>query len=137
MAAANVELVRSIVAAWERGDYSSAEWADDEIEFVEADGPAPGRWSGLAGVTEATHSLIGAWQNFRVAAEVYRELDDERVLVLTRLGGRGKASGIELGRVNSAGATVFRIQGGKVKRIEVHWDRGRALADLGLAPEVD
>jgi hypothetical protein len=48
---ANVELVRSIYAAWERGDYSRAgEWAHREIEYVNADGPAPGIWTGAQGM---------------------------------------------------------------------------------------
>jgi ketosteroid isomerase-like protein len=41
VASANLELVRSIYAAWQRGDYSSVEWADPEIEYVFADGPTP------------------------------------------------------------------------------------------------
>jgi len=46
MASANVELVRSIFAAWERADFTSVEWADPAIEFVMADGPEPGNWLG-------------------------------------------------------------------------------------------
>jgi hypothetical protein len=49
MASANVELARPIFAAFERGDFSSAEWAHPEIDYVVADGPLPGSWKGLAG----------------------------------------------------------------------------------------
>jgi hypothetical protein len=52
MSRENVELVRSIYAPQEHGDYSSTEWADPEIEFVIADGPIPGTWKGLAGMAE-------------------------------------------------------------------------------------
>jgi hypothetical protein len=42
----NLDLVRSICAAWERGNYSSVEWAHPEIEFVLADLPASGSSTG-------------------------------------------------------------------------------------------
>jgi hypothetical protein len=54
VASANLELVRSIFGAWERGDYSSVAWADPEIEFVIADGPNPGSWRGPAGLVEGS-----------------------------------------------------------------------------------
>jgi ketosteroid isomerase-like protein len=135
MASANVELVRSILAAHGRGDFSSTEWADPEVEFVIADGPTPGSWKGLAGMTEGMRSILSAFEEFRGEAEGYHELDDHRVLVLIRRGGRGKTSGVELGQLQAKGANLFHVHGGKVTRAIFYFDRDRALADVGLAPE--
>jgi ketosteroid isomerase-like protein len=135
MASANVELVRSIHAAWERGDYSSAEWADPAIEYVIVGGPSPGRWVGLAGMAEAWRGWLNAWEGYRGEAEEYRDLDGERVLVLSRFHGRGKLSGVELGQMGAKGASVYHIRDGKVTRIVIYFDRDRTFADLGLPPE--
>ncbi len=134
----NLDLVRSIYAAWERGDFfSSADWADPAIEYVQADGPAPRSWKGLAGLAEAGRDWLGAWEDLRTEAEEYRELDDERVLVLIRRRGRGKTSGLELGQMRTQGAGLFSIRDGKVVRLVTYHDPERAFADLGIAPEGD
>ena len=131
----NVELVRSIFAAWDRGDFSSAGWAHPEIEFVIADGPVPGSWKGLAEMAKGWREFLNAWEEWREEAEGYRELDGERVFVLVRMSGRGKASGVEAGQMRANAAKVFHVRGGKVTRFVTYWDRERALADLGLAPK--
>ncbi|MBA3327247.1 MAG: nuclear transport factor 2 family protein [Solirubrobacterales bacterium] len=135
MASANLEIVRSIYAAWGRGDYSSAEWADPQIEYVFADGPAAGSWTGLAGMAEAWSGFLSPWEGLRVEAEEYRELDGERLLVLNRFSGSGKSSGVEVGQISTKAASLFYVRGGKVTRLVQYWDHHRALADLGLAPE--
>jgi ketosteroid isomerase-like protein len=132
MAPSNLDLVRSIYAAWERGDYGSAEWAHPEIEFVTADGPSPGSWRGFAGLAEGARSWVTAWEEFRIDADQYRVIDAERTLVVHDYTGRGKTSGLELGQIRSKGATLFHVRGGKVTRLVQYWDAERALADLGL-----
>ena len=128
----NLDLVRSIYAPWERGDYSSAEWAHPDIEFVIVGGPAPGHWKGLAGLARGWRDFMAAWQDLHVEVEAYRELDGERVLVLTRHGGRGKTSGVGLGEIRTAQANLLHIRGGKVIRLVLYWERDLGLADLGL-----
>jgi ketosteroid isomerase-like protein len=135
MSQENVDLVRSIRAAHDRGDFGSAEWAHPEIELVIVDGPAPGSWKGLSGLAEGWRGFLSAWEDFRGDAEEYRELDGERVLVLSRRTGRGKTSGLELGQMRSEGADVYYIRDGKVTKVIFYFDRERALADLGLSEQ--
>jgi ketosteroid isomerase-like protein len=137
VASANLDLVRSIFARWERGDVSSAEWADPEIEFVTADGPSPGSSTGLAGMAEAMREFLGAWQGWRVEADEYRELDDERVLVLQHYSARGRTSGLEVGQTMAKGANLFHVRGGKVTKLVCYFEREHALAELGLASEAN
>ena len=129
----NLDLVRSIFADWERGDYfRSAEWAHPEIEFVRPEGPDPGRWRGLDGMAQGWRSQLSVWENWRVEVDEYRELDDERVLVLTRQTGRGKTSGLEVEQMQPTTAGLFHISEGKVTKLVAYWDRDHALTDLGL-----
>jgi ketosteroid isomerase-like protein len=132
MSQENVELVRSIYAAWEHGDFSAAEWAHPEIEFVIAEGPTAGTWTGLAGMAEGYRDFLSAWEDWTAEAEAFRELDGERVLVLSHFGGRGKTSGLELG-TRMKGAELFHVRDGKVTRLVLYGVRKHAFADLGLS----
>jgi hypothetical protein len=70
-----------IHAAWENGDYRSVEWAAPAIEYVIIGGPEPGNWKGVAEMERAWRSVLSAWEDFRVEALDYQELDGDRVLV--------------------------------------------------------
>ena len=136
MSQENVEIVRSLYTKWKRGDFRSAEWAHPEIEFVSVDGPTPGRWSGPAGMAEGWGDFLSAWEEFAIEPDEYLELDDERVLALVHVSGRGKTSGLDLGQTRGKGsAALFDIHGGEVTRLVFYWDRERAFTDLGLSEQ--
>jgi ketosteroid isomerase-like protein len=135
MASTNVDLVRSIYAAWERGDFSESWWAHPELELVFVEGPQRGSWKGIAAVAEAWSDFLRNWEDWRIVVEEYRELEDERVLVLLHNSGRGRRSGVEVAQIAAKAANVLRIRDGKVVELVVYADRERALADLSLASE--
>jgi ketosteroid isomerase-like protein len=123
-------MVRAIVAAWQRGDYTDTDWADPEIVFTFVDGPAPGTWHGRDGMAKAWGAFLDSWDDFHGGPlEDVREIDPECVLVLHGFYGRGKASGLEIQQ--SAAATVFDLRDGLVTRLRVYFDPDRAREDLG------
>src|ERR1700736_6416350 len=115
----NLDLVRSIYAAWEHGDYSSVEWAHPEIDYVilRAAGLPSVNAKGLTEMRDAARANIEVWAQLRIAAEEYREVDSERVLVLDDVTGRGKRSGLEIRPLGESGAHLFHVRDGMVTRL--------------------
>jgi ketosteroid isomerase-like protein len=84
-------------------------------------------------MAEAYGEFLSAWDDVRTDVEEYRDVDAERVLVLTHSSGRGKASGLELGPISANTAILFQFRGGTVTRLVLYWERTHAFADLGLS----
>ena len=63
--------------------------------------PVPRQLEGLTGLAEGVRANLEAFEELRAEADEYRELDGDRVLVLSHYRGRGKASGLELGQMRA------------------------------------
>ena len=128
----NLDLVRSVLARWERSDFGSTSWADPAIEYTVIGGPEPGTWNGLREMTASVRAFMSVWDDYGIKAEQFRVLDDGRVLVLVRLSGRGKTSGLDIQATHATGAQLWHLQDGKVVRLVLYWSSEQALADLEL-----
>ena len=131
MSQENAELVRSIYAAWGRGDFSSAVWADPEIEFAFVDGPEPGSWSGRSAMAKRYGEWLSGWTDFRAELEELIVIDSTRILALVHNSARGRVSDLKMDQRSVA--NLFEINHGRVTRFGLYWDRNRALRDAGLA----
>ena len=130
---ANLDLVKSIYAAWEKGDFGSADRADPEIDFAMAGGLIEGRWKGIDEMADAWGAMLAAYDALIAVPEEFRELDEERVLVFLTNAGRGRESGIEIGPISTRAANVFKVRDGKVTELTLYWSRERALEELDLS----
>ena len=113
----NLQLVHSILAEWERGNVRSVDWAHPRIEYAIADEPGSQVARGVAAMTRTWREFLTVWDDYRVEAHDYRELDDERVLVALRAQGRGKTSGLDIsaagggrGSANASRCAVAKSQ---------------------------
>jgi uncharacterized protein len=84
---------------------------------------------GREGMERYFEALGDTWSEFRAVAEEFRDLGD-RMLVLVRLEGRGKGSGIP---VAGRHMVIFEFRGGKISCIRTYLDHGEALRAVGLA----
>jgi hypothetical protein len=73
-AAGNLEVVKGVVGASARGDFSDASWADPGIEFVVDDSLSRETWSGIANLGEGWLTFFSSWEEYRVKSADVREL---------------------------------------------------------------
>jgi hypothetical protein len=70
--------------------------------------------------------FLRGWEEFRAEPDEYREVDDERVLVLVAAAGRGKTSGLDLEQMRTAypssrgGASLIQVRDGKVTKVVLY-----------------
>jgi ketosteroid isomerase-like protein len=128
MSEVNVAVVREIFSAWARGDFSSVDWADPEIEFT-IPGPDRRIYHGIESMGRAWSEWLGAFDEFGVVAEAFRDVGD-KVVVEQVFRGKGKASGIPIDE--TTGAAVLTLRDGKVVRFEGYTTVEEARASAGI-----
>jgi ketosteroid isomerase-like protein len=131
MSEENVELVRSVYTAWNRGDRATAlGFADPEI-VIDASRRVfnPTTYVGLEGARRLFADMDEVWEQFHTELDELLDADD-RVVVIGRLIGTGKASGVE---VEQPVAGVWTVRDGRIVRGELGYtDRREALEAAGL-----
>jgi uncharacterized protein len=127
----NVELARRGYDAFNRGDMEVAfELFDPEIEWSEGtDVPEPQVYHGHDGVRRQQERFREAWESFSIEPEEFIEMG-EQLVVIAKLVGRGKGSGVE---VEARGAHVWTVRDGKAVRLEMYVDPAKALEAVGFA----
>src|SRR6476620_11844823 len=96
----NLDLVRSIYATTGRGDYVGVgPFLHPDIEFTAVGGPDANEARGLMAFADLWRGFLDSWEDFRVVADAYRQLDDSRFLVLFHRSGHGKISGVEIAQI--------------------------------------
>ena len=120
MSRENVELIRRLWKAVERGDMDAVFSSYDPAIVWENQTGGPielhGTYHGHEGVRQWFRQWLQSFENFQPHAEEYHELDEGHVLVLTRLSGRGKTSGVE---VQMPRWNLYEIRNGLVKRVSI------------------
>jgi|SRR5436190_579740 uncharacterized protein len=124
----NVELIESLWEAFSRADFDTlaAAIADDAVIVFPDSVPWGGSHRGPDGFREALSDLTSRLADFKAKPEMILGADDEHVVVVANLTGRGKG-----GRLDARVVWLYRLRGGKVIRAEAFPDSARILEAIG------
>jgi ketosteroid isomerase-like protein len=131
MSKSNVEIVRSLIDAWNRREpgldayHDDAEWDFTRSRF----GEIRHRWTGVDGMREVFGKVLAAWAELRVEPEQILDAGDE-VVVVARHIGRRPDSGLE---ISDGGAYVIAMRDGKVSKFTFYPDKDEALESTGVS----
>jgi ketosteroid isomerase-like protein len=133
MASANLDLVRSIYAAFERGEYDEAVLEAFDPAIVLDNSTLPGLLAGVHRGHDGVRQFSQEWresfetESYRWHAETFIDLGDV-VVMGVRVTGRGKTSGAAVAMPRWY---VIRIRNGLVIRIDMFETKAEALEAAG------
>jgi ketosteroid isomerase-like protein len=131
MSEENVEIVRNMAAAFNRGDLGTwYEGLADDIDHRAVEGALDDR--GPIHGKGALRAYVEDWVSmFDFRSEPVELIDagEDRVIAVTRISGRAKLSGVE---TDLTYAALYTIRGGKIVRGREYWTRDEALEAAGL-----
>jgi ketosteroid isomerase-like protein len=133
MSQENVEIVKELLARWERGDYDTVELFDPQVKFTRTGGGSDvlgyaTESRGIDGLWAALGAWTDEWTDMSVQAERFTEAGT-RVLVLARQRAVGKRSGVPMSNLD---AWVFSVRGGRIVRWDAYWNPAEARRALGI-----
>jgi ketosteroid isomerase-like protein len=132
----HLEIAKRCVDAFDRRDLDElAETVTADYEWVGAflGTVEGGSYRGREGMARYFAEAEQTWESFSVTGEEFRDLDD-RVLVLGRMEGRGRSSGVE---VDTPYTMIVEFHEGKVSRSRAYLDHAEALRAAGLSAAPD
>jgi uncharacterized protein len=130
MSQKNLERARAGYEAFNRGDIESLlDLCAPDIEWRDFATIDSGSVTGKDAVRAYFETVKEAWEQIRLEPEEITDIGGGRVLVVSRLTGRGKGSGIEVG---TQGADLLTFEGGLLVRWMGYADRAQALEAAGI-----
>ena len=133
MSQENVEVVRKVIEAFNRGDLDAwlVYWTDD-IDLRVAPG-LPDDHGPING-KDALRAFLQGWldtfDEFRIEPIELIDAGKDNVVVFMRLSGRAKLSGVE---TDLTYAELDTFRDGKIARARQYWTRDEALEAAGLS----
>jgi ketosteroid isomerase-like protein len=131
MSQGNVEVVRTLLSAFDGADYEATlEALDPDIEWQVPPGISIGRevYRGRDEVQKGFADWLAAWDTFRFEPAEILDQGDHVVVGGMQIG-RGRGSGVE---VRFPTFHVFTLRDGKITRHRSYRDRSEALEAAGL-----
>jgi ketosteroid isomerase-like protein len=131
MSQENVEIVRTVLGAWNRDEQGRIlHFLDPEIVFDATRREVnPCSYVGLEGMRLMLADRDEVWDEFRTAPREFIDAGD-RVVVIGDWVGKGKGSGIE---VRQPTAHLFIVDAGRIVRWELGYSDAEALEAAGLS----
>jgi ketosteroid isomerase-like protein len=132
MSQANVEIVKRGIVAYNRRDIDAfADLTTADFEWFPAlDSTVEARsYRGREGIETYLGDIRNTWEELHVVGDEIRDLGD-RVLVLGRVEGRGRGSGVQ---VDAPVGFVLDFRGVKVSRVRAYLDQREEMRAAGLS----